>query len=679
MPTSLLGDEDGPSGPSVDSDIQAERIQARRERIAARQLAENGEETEQTATKGAPSVLDDEAHKSMAQIVSSRQYLDAVVEQGSDKVSLVRTTADMTESQRASKLDSSRIERRQMLKEDVAASEKEVALIDSKWDAAISEVGTEDLRLALEGQQKMCQALLGQKQELIEKFRVTLKNKDEEFVKELRAQASDVQTMLDVMGEQAKATGKEYKSQFEAIEDTFREERADLVTTALGTWEKQMKLRSTTEVAQHAARAQQVSDGQAQLDHLRMKDSEHYNQVKLKLETDIQNLEQELQRMRATYQLNAEKLEYNLQVLRKRDDENQTTKIQQKRKMLRLQDTLNVYKGRIKKQEKQYQDENAVLTEDYKRITDQFKDLQKKFKHFQHIERERYDEVWQMAEEEAVEAARKVLAADQCIFEQQLGLAWHGPDEAMLSSAPKLADDGEDRAAQEALVEIMADEDTESLSGGAVRAALELLCDEAGFLVESKLDRLLEPLAQGERSLMKLDSIFKALGVETEADIHRLASYFIRPDPSRVTTAATDAGGGDAGPAEEMPELISPDEVAAALRQFVDDFRRLKGFDQQPDDPDLDGDRRDRRFWDRLIQTHPTEHFDLWGVLGDALKQYGEILKDRAVALDDCDSLQAQNQELKYLLHQYMSADINKELVIPPTVVMAHQVRSNAQ
>ena len=616
-------------------------------------------------------MLDAEAHKSMAQIVSSRQYLDAVVEQGSDKVSLVRTTADMTESQRASKLDSSRVERRSMLKEDVAASEKEVVNIDSKWDTALSQVGTDELRLALESQQKMCDALLAQKQELIDKFKVTLKNKDEEFVKELRAQHSDVQTMLDVMGEQAKATGKEYKSQFEAIEDTFKEERADLVSTALSTWTSQMKHRSGTEVSQHESRAQQVSDGQEQLDHLRMKDSEHYNQVKLKLETDIQNLEQELQRMRATYQLNAEKLEYNLQVLRKRDDENQTTKIQQKRKMLRLQDTLNVYKARLKKQEKQYQDENAVLTEDYKRITDQFKDLQKKFKHFQHIERERYDEVWQMAEEEAVEAARKVLSADQCIFEQQLGLAWHGPDESMLTSAPKSTGGAEQRAAQEALVEIMATEaDAEDLSGGAVRAALELLCDEAGFLVESKLDRLLEPLAQGERSLMKLDSIFKALGVETEADIHRLASYFVRPEGSGSQEALDGA---------EVPALISPDEVSAALRQFVDDFRRLKGLDQQPEDPDLDGDRRDRRFWDRLVQTHPTEHFDLWGVLGDALKQYGEILKGRAVALDDCDSLQAQNQELKYLLHQYMSADINKELVIPPTVVMAHQVRSNAQ
>jgi dynein regulatory complex protein 1 len=132
-------------------------------------------------------------------------------------------------------------------------------------------------------------------------------------------------------------------------------------------------------------------------------------------------------------------------------------------------------------------------------------------------------------------------------------------------------------------------------------------------------------------------------------------------------------GGGGRG-----AELISPDEVAAALRQFVDDFRRLKGLDQQPDDPDIDGDRRDHKFWARLVDTHPEEHYGLWGVLGESLKSYGEILKERAVALDDCDTLQAQNQELKFLLHQYMSADINKELVIPPTVVMAHQVRQNA-
>ena len=48
-----------------------------------------------------------------------------------------------------------------------------------------------------------------------------------------------------------------------------------------------------------------------------------------------QVLEQQLQQMRATYQLNQEKLEYNFQVLRKRDEENTITKSQQKRKITR--------------------------------------------------------------------------------------------------------------------------------------------------------------------------------------------------------------------------------------------------------------------------------------------------------------------------------------------------------
>jgi len=49
-----------------------------------------------------------------------------------------------------------------------------------------------------------------------------------------------------------------------------------------------------------------------------------------------QILQQQLQQMKATYQLNQEKLEYNFQVLRKRDDENMVTKSQQKRKITRF-------------------------------------------------------------------------------------------------------------------------------------------------------------------------------------------------------------------------------------------------------------------------------------------------------------------------------------------------------
>lgn len=40
--------------------------------------------------------------------------------------------------------------------------------------------------------------------------------------------------------------------------------------------------------------------------------------------------------MKATYHLNQEKLEYNLHVLKKRDEENTITKTQQKRKITRF-------------------------------------------------------------------------------------------------------------------------------------------------------------------------------------------------------------------------------------------------------------------------------------------------------------------------------------------------------
>ena len=60
-----------------------------------------------------------------------------------------------------------------------------------------------------------------------------------------------------------------------------------------------------------------------------------------RLETDIQTLEQHLESMRAAYQLNQEKLDYNYRVLLERDAENQATITQQKRKVSKQRDLLS--------------------------------------------------------------------------------------------------------------------------------------------------------------------------------------------------------------------------------------------------------------------------------------------------------------------------------------------------
>ena len=48
---------------------------------------------------------------------------------------------------------------------------------------------------------------------------------------------------------------------------------------------------------------------------MQSRDAEDYNKLKIKLETDVQVLEQQLELMRSTYLLNTEKLEYNYRVL----------------------------------------------------------------------------------------------------------------------------------------------------------------------------------------------------------------------------------------------------------------------------------------------------------------------------------------------------------------------------
>lgn len=134
-----------------------------------------------------------------------------------------------------------------------------------------------------------------------------------------------------------------------------------------------------------------------------------------------------MQQMKATYQLNQEKLEYNFQVLKKRDEENAITKNQQKRKITKLHDILNLQRQKLTKQEKQFKDENAQLLAEYKRVIEQLLDLQRKSHHFLESDQQMFREVWCLNEEEAKKLANRLLDMDRILYEQQLGIDWDLP------------------------------------------------------------------------------------------------------------------------------------------------------------------------------------------------------------------------------------------------------------
>jgi dynein regulatry complex protein 1 len=189
-----------------------------------------------------------------------------------------------------------------------------------------------------------------------------------------------------------------------------------------------MNERKTKEIAFMEERFKRVERNETELYNLRVKDMEEFNELKIKLETDVQILEQQLQQMKATYQLNQEKLEYNYQVLQKRDEENAKTKSQQKRKITKLQDMLTNLKKKLAKQIKHNSDENQQLSDEYKRVSDMFNDLQQKSKHFLAVDLKKFYDIWKMNEEECKTISVSLLNADKIIHEHQLGLEWICPD-----------------------------------------------------------------------------------------------------------------------------------------------------------------------------------------------------------------------------------------------------------
>ncbi len=184
-----------------------------------------------------------------------------------------------------------------------------------------------------------------------------------------------------------------------------------------------------------------------ELEDARVQNMEDYNKLKMNLEHNIQLLEQQLEevqffcfvstalrlfspftflpvllslsifQMRATYQLNAEKLEYNFRVLKERDTENRDTIANQKAKLKRSKEALMKVKERYQSQDEKFQQENDELKDDFMRITEQFKDLQRKFRHFESIDRKKYEEVWGMNEQRVMDVGHKVCPNPQsCVY-----------------------------------------------------------------------------------------------------------------------------------------------------------------------------------------------------------------------------------------------------------------------
>ncbi|KGL88328.1 Dynein regulatory complex protein 1, partial [Charadrius vociferus] len=681
---------------------------------------------------------EEEQRRSHKEIEESRQRLAKLLFDGTQMVTNIQVAADLRETQRRAEEAELKLQRVEKLENEAKSSTYKFEEITSKWALAKEMTVPQELWQLLNQQQQQCALLLEEKNKLIGDLQQELKNKDEQYVQAIKKQSDDIHLLLERMEEHVRLMLKTYRHKLLRIEKAFELERRELLDNNRKKWEEAIQAHNTQEMEYLRARMRKVEEFEKQLNQLRVQDEEEYNSMKIQLENDVQNLERQLQQLKAIYQLNQEKLEYSLQVLKKQDEENTIIRSQQRRKLNRLHSLLNNLRTKLSKQEKQFGEENQSLAADCERITGQCKEVQRSMRHFALSDAEKFTEVWLMNEEEAKGLMRKALDADRIIHTQQLGLPWEEPRYWFLNNIGPLGHYGTKRMATKLAAEVLTG--AGSVEGGKENTAkveervpplrniskktakriLELVSDESGFLIESKLLRPLQALGRHERTLMKLDSIFAALEIDSEDDLYQLVDFFLKykaqegavsqhpggrwllgrrmwwetqcpacwpslqsqdsPGGEDVTDPAEDREDGGSG--AQRDELKSPrsslgslpsayihaDDVLKILKMFVRDFDKLREKDGSAKEVlQVRDSSKDGEYWEALAHVIPEPTLKLWDALAVALEEYYEVLTRRASLLAEAAVLRQQNSELYLLLEEYVGSGVNSKLLSPPT------------
>jgi len=691
-----------------------ERKKARRGRIEKRHAPEDRSIEEVAGPQG--------GNKSGGQQVSdSLLHLDRRKHTGLQEMTQLRVKTDAGEAKRRLADEDIRKDRLSKLQQEAFASAKANAAIDMKWSELLTKDIPQELHRDISLQNESCSSVIRSKDDLISEFQRQLRAKDEEYVRALRSQAEDVTDFLNRIRTEFKELQIEYDREIELIDDAYSEERDRIIGEHVGEIDAMFEHRRSKEVLYKETKQKREEQYQKDVEDLINKGADQYSKLKTELEMNIQTLKQQLEEIRATYQLNTEKLDYNYRVLTELDVEKNAELARYKRKLTKLKDTLSVLVTKHTEMSATDQKTNTELTSDYRSLTRKYKELQAKFRHFEVSDTQKYDEVWLMHEEEAKDLIDKLLKADKLISENFLGWSWLGPDVAALQqvlgkqgnlgnpagSAPgsaggdgDLGGNGEEADVDEnAKEQLVKSKPKKTVSGARIRGVMKLLASEANFLINADVQKSIESMPDDEADILRAEAMLKVLGVKSEESLQKLSNYFFRENQYLTMIQNGEIEAAEEMEAElrllnapddvaELRNLISAEDVVYAIRNYMEDMTiegaprsapRAQSGKATEEDIRIGQKRLNsmRNFWLNLAQVVSDESVEVWQQLERDCKGLHELLNKRATNIAEVDQLSQRNAELKRLLNQYLGdSRTNGALQVPPAQVM--RVRPSA-
>ncbi|GJQ83629.1 hypothetical protein Trydic_g14342 [Trypoxylus dichotomus] len=573
--------------PQVTSADPFERKMARRLRIERRvetlrrQNMPEGEEVEEKVI---------EKTLLQQQLEKSAEALEKLILEGTEQVTNIRVASDSREVDRREEEGIGREKIIAQLEEEANLATEMFNQIADKWCHILKNNDPLRIHEDMNQQKEKCEELIRQKDGIIAMLREEIKNAERKFTHDQYKQNEDIKTLAKRIEEHIRLMRKVYRREREFIEHITMEERKLLIEANDKKWEELYRKRDHEERTQCEKKFEQQEDFMIEMNKRRVEHEGKYRDSKIKLENEVEGLQREFERIKTLAIMNSEKLDYNYQILKKREDENLIINSQQKRRINKLQDVIN----HLRKKNREY---DEWTKNEMERLTREVKKMQKCVVEIEHkaVSLSKANDI----------KYRQILAIDRILHEQQLGLEWKKPDAQILAKTDlpsyqmgieMLGSGQKDKLKKdkELLVDSKYPSNTKLMKDAPeyknlLRHILQQISGKAGFLVEERLITILKPYLNEEKTLVTMDNVFSALGIKEQEDIDILVQFFmpyakcitcskLGTSVTRVSTERIQDG-----PTTSSDEWTNADSAEMAA-QHKELFDRMLISVHQPDD-----------------------------------------------------------------------------------------------
>lgn len=202
------------------------------------------------------------------------------------------------------------------------------------------------------------------------------------------------------------------KSERKRLGDAFTEQKEDHFQKNDRNWLVRLEAVNRTSDEQMETRLKLLTEQASELDELILGDSESFVNMKHEMESDIAVLADQIQFLEAIHQLNEERLDYEIHVLRKHEEEIVLVKSEQKRKITILQDTINKLRLKVAMVNNKIAKDETKLHDIIGSIRQQLDNLMTKKMAYGAMTAKKKDQIEEMAREDIENLFEKVANAD---------------------------------------------------------------------------------------------------------------------------------------------------------------------------------------------------------------------------------------------------------------------------